>query len=55
MMYLTGWKSCDSVPKLVDEYMEGKLKVDEFITHNMALDKINEAFDLMHAGKRFDD
>jgi len=48
-----GWKSCESVPKLVEEYMAGKLKVDEFITHTMPLDKINEAFDLMHAGKRF--
>lgn len=46
-----GWKSCDSVPKLVDEYMAGKLKVDEFVTHTMPLDKINEAFDLMHSGK----
>ena len=54
-MYLIGWKSCDRVPKLVEEYMAGKLKVDEFITHTMPLDKINEAFDLMHAGKRFDD
>lgn len=51
---MTGWKSCDSVPKLVEEYLAGKLKVDEFITHTMPLDKINEAFDLMHAGKRFD-
>lgn len=46
-----GWKSCDSVPKLVEDYLAGKLKVDEFITHTMPLDKINEAFDLMHAGK----
>jgi len=46
-----GWKSRDSVPKLVDEYMEKKIKVDEFITHDLPLDKINEAFDLMHAGK----
>ena len=51
---MTGWKSCDSVPKLVEDYLAGKLKVDEFITHTMPLDKINEAFDLMHAGKRFD-
>ena len=35
--------------------MAGKLKLDEFITHTMPLDKINEAFDLMHAGKRFVD
>lgn len=46
-----GWKSCDSVPKLVEDYLGGKVKVDEFITHTMPLDKINEAFDLMHAGK----
>ena len=51
---MTGWKSCDSVPKLVEDYLAGKVKVDEFITHTMPLDKINEAFDLMHAGKRFD-
>ena len=50
-----GWKSCESVPKLVEEYMAHKLKVDEFITHTMPLDKINEAFDLMHAGKRLVD
>lgn len=47
-----GWKSCESVPKLVDKYMAGELKVDEFITHTLPLDKINEAFDLMHDGKR---
>ena len=35
--------------------MAGKLKLDEFITHTMPLDKINEAFDLMHAGERFDE
>jgi S-(hydroxymethyl)glutathione dehydrogenase / alcohol dehydrogenase len=48
-----GWKSRDSVPKLVDKYMAGELKVDEFVTHTMPLAKINEAFDLMHAGKRY--
>ena len=32
--------------------MAGKIKLDEFITHTMPLEKINEAFDLMHAGKR---
>ena len=36
----------------MDEYLAGKLKVDEFITHSFPLDKINEAFELMHAGKR---
>jgi S-(hydroxymethyl)glutathione dehydrogenase/alcohol dehydrogenase len=46
-----GWKSRESVPKLVDDYQKGILKVDEFVTHNMGLEKINEAFDLMHEGK----
>ncbi|CAG2188048.1 ADH5 [Mytilus edulis] len=47
-----GWKSRESVPKLVEEYLNKELKVDEFVSHNVKLDKINEAFDLMHSGKR---
>uniref|UniRef100_H2ZYT9 S-(hydroxymethyl)glutathione dehydrogenase n=1 Tax=Latimeria chalumnae TaxID=7897 RepID=H2ZYT9_LATCH len=39
-----GWKS-EYVPKLVNEYMEKKIKLDEFITHTRPLIKINEAFD----------
>jgi len=46
-----GWKSRDDVPKLVDSYMAGTMKVDEFITQRLPLTEINEAFDLMHAGK----
>lgn len=46
-----GWKSRDSVPKLVDEYMDGKIKVDEFITHHFELADINKAFDVMHSGE----
>jgi len=46
-----GWKSRDDVPKLVEKYMNGKLKVDEFITHTFKIDEINTAFDFMHAGK----
>jgi S-(hydroxymethyl)glutathione dehydrogenase/alcohol dehydrogenase len=46
-----GWKSVDSVPKLVDLYLANELKIDEFITHNLPLAEINEAFDLMHQGK----
>ncbi|ESO89065.1 hypothetical protein LOTGIDRAFT_228995 [Lottia gigantea] len=46
-----GWKSRDSVPKLVDEYMRKELKVDEFVSFTLPLDKINEAFDYMHSGK----
>lgn len=46
-----GYKSVESVPKLVDRYLDGNFKIDEFITHNVPLDKINDAFDLMHEGK----
>jgi len=46
-----GYKSVDSVPKLVKMYKEGDIMIDEFVTHEMGLDKINEAFDLMHRGE----
>lgn len=39
----------------MDEYLNKKIMLDEFVTHNMPLEKINEAFDLMHSGKRFVD
>jgi S-(hydroxymethyl)glutathione dehydrogenase/alcohol dehydrogenase len=39
------------VPKIVDWYMEGKINIDDLITHTMPLERINEAFDLMHSGK----
>jgi len=50
---MAGWKSRDSVPELVKEYLAGRLKVDEFVTHSLPLSKINDAFDLMHHGQRF--
>ncbi|KAK1345714.1 hypothetical protein QTO34_008178 [Cnephaeus nilssonii] len=49
-----GWKSVESVPKLVSEYMSKKIKVDEFVTHNLSFDEINKAFELLHAGERKD-
>ncbi len=39
------------VPKFVDWYMEGRINIDDLITHTMPLERINEAFGLMHAGK----
>ncbi len=39
------------VPKIVDWYMEGKINIDDLITHVVPLNRINEAFDLMHAGQ----
>lgn len=46
-----GWKSVESVPKLVDAYLKKDLLIDEFITHNFSLNEINEAFHVMHEGK----
>ncbi|XP_071953716.1 alcohol dehydrogenase class-3 chain L-like [Antedon mediterranea] len=46
-----GWKGRDSVPGLVKEYMSGAIKLDEFISHKLSLDRINEGFDLMLSGK----
>lgn len=46
-----GWKSVDSVPKLVQDYLAGDLMIDEFVTHEMGLEKINHAFHLMHVGE----
>jgi len=46
-----GYKSLDSIPKLVDMYMNKEIMVDEFITHRLKLENINEAFQLMHKGK----
>lgn len=46
-----GVKSRDGVPVLVERYMKGEINVDSFVTHEMGLDKINDAFTLMHEGK----
>jgi S-(hydroxymethyl)glutathione dehydrogenase/alcohol dehydrogenase len=45
-----GAKGRTDVPKIVDWYMEGKINIDDLITHTMPLAQINHAFDLMHAG-----
>ena len=46
-----GARGRTDVPKIVDWYMEGKINIDDLITHTMPLERINEAFDLMHQGK----
>jgi S-(hydroxymethyl)glutathione dehydrogenase/alcohol dehydrogenase len=45
-----GARGRTDVPKIVDWYMDGKIDIDSLITHKMPLERINEAFDLMHAG-----
>ena len=46
-----GARGRTDVPTIVDWYMEGKINIDDLITHTMPLDDINTAFDLMHAGE----
>jgi S-(hydroxymethyl)glutathione dehydrogenase/alcohol dehydrogenase len=46
-----GARGRTDVPKIVDWYMDGKIEIDDMITHTMPLEKINDAFDLMHEGK----
>jgi S-(hydroxymethyl)glutathione dehydrogenase/alcohol dehydrogenase len=46
-----GARGRTDVPKIVDWYMDGKINIDDLITHTLPLERINEGFDLMHAGK----
>src|SRR5687767_7189546 len=46
-----GARGRTDVPKIVDWYMDGKITIDPLITHTMPIEKINDAFDLMHSGE----
>lgn len=46
-----GARGRTDVPKIVDWYMDGKINIDDLVTQVMPLERINEAFDLMHQGK----
>ena len=46
-----GARGRTDTPKIVDWYMDGKIQIDPMITHTLPLERINEAFDLMHEGK----
>jgi S-(hydroxymethyl)glutathione dehydrogenase/alcohol dehydrogenase len=46
-----GARGRTDVPKIVDWYMEGKIDIDDLITHKLPLERINEGFDLMHKGE----
>jgi len=46
-----GARGRTDVPKIVNWYMEGKINIDDLITHKLPLERINEGFDLMHEGK----
>jgi len=45
-----GARGRSDVPRIVDWYMDGKIEIDRLITHKLPLERINDAFDLMHAG-----
>ena len=46
-----GAKGRRDVPKIVDWYMDGKINIDDLITHTLTLPEINKGFDLMHSGE----
>jgi S-(hydroxymethyl)glutathione dehydrogenase/alcohol dehydrogenase len=46
-----GARGRTDVPKIVDWYMDGKIRIDELITHTLPHERINEAFELMHSGE----
>jgi S-(hydroxymethyl)glutathione dehydrogenase/alcohol dehydrogenase len=46
-----GARGRSDVPQIVDWYMDGKINIDDLITHTLKLDDINKGFDLMHEGK----
>jgi S-(hydroxymethyl)glutathione dehydrogenase / alcohol dehydrogenase len=46
-----GVKGRTQVPKIVDWYMDGKINIDDLITHTMSLDRINDGFELMTKGE----
>ncbi|XP_050430676.1 alcohol dehydrogenase class-3 [Adelges cooleyi] len=46
-----GWKSKDSVPRLVSKYLDKSLMLDEFVSYKLPFTSINEGFELLHSGK----
>ena len=46
-----GARGRTDVPKIVDWYMEGRINIDDLITHTLPLERINEGFELMHRGE----
>ena len=46
-----GVKGRSELPGYVDRYMKGEIKIDEFITHHLPFEQINQAFDLLHGGE----
>lgn len=51
LLCVLGFKSKDGVPQMVKAYLDKKVMLDEFITHNMKLEQVNDAVELMKHGK----
>lgn len=45
-----GVKGRTELPQYVDRYLQGNINIDDFVSHNLPLERINDAFDLLHAG-----
>lgn len=48
----SGFKGKDGIPRMVKAYLDKKVMLDEFITHNMTVDQVNDAIELLKNGKR---
>lgn len=48
---ISGFKGRDGIPQMVEAYLKKKVLLDEFITHTMPLERVNEAIQLMREGK----
>ena len=46
-----GAKGRSDVPQIVDWYMDGKINIDDLITHRLSIEDISQGFELMHAGE----
>lgn len=46
-----GARGRTDVPKIVQWYLDGRINIDDLITHVLPIEKVNDAFDLMHSGQ----
>lgn len=50
-IFVIGWKGKTDVPKLVEKYLNKKLPLDDFVTHEFPFEKINEVIRMLHSGE----
>jgi S-(hydroxymethyl)glutathione dehydrogenase/alcohol dehydrogenase len=46
-----GWRCRDDIPKMIADYLSGKLNLKEFVSHRLELKDINKALELLHSGQ----